>query len=547
MTDGLSRRDLLKGIGAVGGAAAIGGLPRIGQAAGAPVAGKLGDIEHIIISIQENRAFDHYFGTYRGVRGFDDRSVRQPDGSSIFAQKGYPSGPGGRLLPFHIDTNKGGDCTPDVDHGWPAQHASYDGGRNDRWVPTHIASNGAAVGPSVMGYYTRADLPYYHALADNFTICDHYHCSVIGPTDPNHLYNFSGTLDPEGKHGGPQLSTDLKEGHPYAFTWTTMPERLQAAGVSWKLYTSPDSNAINNVLYYFKNYETDPNLIRGAFGNTNWPADFAADVAAGTLPQVSWILSPAVEEEHPASPITLGEFFTSQVIDILTSNPAVYAKSVLILTYDENGGFFDHVPPPAPPPGTPGEYLTGTLPAAAGGFRGPVGLGFRVPTIIVSPFSRGGFVASDVFDHTSTLLLVEKRFGVEAPNLSKWRRETVGDMTSALNFCAPDASIPTLPAVNPADPRVTSESCLTDGQPYPVPAQMTMPTQEPGKAKRPSGICEEPRARTLTITPASFTSTGTALPGGAVVAGAGLLAGGVLAAERALRRRKNEAVTKPGR
>src|ERR1700694_423799 len=114
-----------------------------------------------------------------------------------------------------------------------------------------------------------------------------------------------------------------------------MPERLQAAGVSWKLYTSPDSNTINNVLYYFKNYETDPNLIQGAFGNTNWPADFAADVTAGTLPHVSWILSPAAEEEHPPSAITLGEFFTSQVIDILFSNPGVYAKSVLILTYDE--------------------------------------------------------------------------------------------------------------------------------------------------------------------------------------------------------------------
>jgi len=169
------------------------------------------------------------------------------------------------------------------------------------------------------------------------------------------------------------------------------------------------------------------------------------------------------------------------------------------MTYDENGGFFDHVPPVTPPTGTPGEYLTvSPLPAAAAGIAGPIGLGFRVPLLIVSPFSRGGFVCSDTFDHTSVLRFLETRFGAEVPNLTAWRRSAVGDLTSALNFAAPNASVPTLPTVTLADPVVTNEcvpaalvSTIDENAPtvptYPVPPN-SMPSQEPGRAKRPSGI-----------------------------------------------------------
>src|SRR5205823_4933947 len=126
---------------------------------------------------------------------------------------------------------------------------------------------------------------------------------------------------------------------------------------------------------------------------------------------------------------------THDILATLTANPLLWQKTALFVTYDENGGFFDHVPPPVPAAKTPGEYLTvSPLPAAAEGIAGPIGLGFRVPMLVVSPFSRGGFVCSQVFDHTSTLLFLERRFGAEVPNLSAWRRHTVGDLTAAFNF-----------------------------------------------------------------------------------------------------------------
>src|SRR5204863_6375038 len=157
-----------------------------------------------------------------------------------------------------------------------------------------------------------------------------------------------------------------------------------------------------------------------------------------------------------------------------------------------NGGFFDHVAPPVAPPGTPGEYLTvSPLPAVADGIRGPIGLGFRVPMLIISPFSRGGLVSSHRFDHTSMLRFLETRFGAEVPNLSAWRRSVVGDLTSAFNFAAPDTTIPDLPSTLPPTVETLAECTVTlaGTTPYPVPNPQIFPTQEHGKAARPSGPC----------------------------------------------------------
>ncbi|HLY35196.1 MAG TPA: alkaline phosphatase family protein, partial [Candidatus Limnocylindria bacterium] len=186
-----------------------------------------------------------------------------------------------------------------------------------------------------------------------------------------------------------------------------------------------------------------------------------------------------------------------RTLSALTSNPEVWAKTALIVTYDENGGFFDHVPPPVPPAGTPGEFVSvNPLPAAADGIRGPIGLGFRVPALLISPFSRGGLVCSDTFDHTSTLKLINARFRVGGvPNLTRWRDHTVGDLTSAFNFAAPpDPSVPPLPPTQPID-AATLQQCATSGTggslfglpspAYPVPEPQTMPGQEPGTARRP--------------------------------------------------------------
>jgi len=176
------------------------------------------------------------------------------------------------------------------------------------------------------------------------------------------------------------------------------------------------------------------------------------------------------------------------------SNPDVWAQTVFLVVYDENGGFFDHVPPPAPSAGTAGEFLTGTLPSAADGIDGPVGLGFRTPCLVISPFSRGGYRCSATFDHTSTLRFIETRFGVEVPNLSAWRRSVTGDMTAALNLTtSPDNNVPSLPATSiPGDTSVAEQAVLNAlagsldvGIPYPIPGSNSMPSQETSPARPP--------------------------------------------------------------
>jgi phospholipase C len=513
LSTGLTRRDLLRAGAAAGALAGLEALAAPAQVleralATPPACGSLNEIEHVVIFINENRSFDSYYGTYRGVLGFGDRkALTLPDGSgkTIFAQP-FPGAAGepyaGHLLPFHFDTKKGGECVNDISHEWAALHECWDGGALDKFLSVHLEVNGTRDGPNTMGYYTREDLPFFHALADNFTLCDHYFCSVLGPTDPNRLYSMSATIDPEGKHGGPLLQTlTANRAEEYGkLTWPTYPEQLQAAGVSWKVYATPDGNYGDNVLPYFKAYQENPLLAANALGPT-FPAEFIADCKAGTLPQVSWILATLVESEHPPAPVTYGEVALAEVLNGLTANPDLWAKTALFATYDENGGFFDHVPPPVAPAGTPGEYLTvEPLPSIAGGIRGPVGLGFRVPMLVISPFSRGGLVCSKTLDHTSLLRFLERRFGPTVPNLSRWRRSVTGDMTQAFNFAAAaEPAVPTLPVPSLADPRVLTSDCPTQspgtgstefptvvGYPLPAPPQ-TMPVQERGSALHPSG------------------------------------------------------------
>ena len=438
---------------------------------------KISDIEHVVIMMQENRSFDHYFGTLRGVRGFGDGRNRK-----VFAQ---PDGAGGLVYPFHIDSAAtGGGCTADPDHTWRSQHQSIADGENNGWITAHLPANGANA-PTSMGYFDERDIPYYHALAKSFTICDRYFCSVMGATDPNRSYAMTGTIDPESEAGGPFLSFGATDGPP-RFSWTTMPEQLEAHGVSWKIYSDPGSTYTDgdNTVLFFTQYRSNPTL--AAKGLQPTYTDFEAEAAGGNLPQVSWLISPVGILEHPVqSTPPRGEYSISRVLAALTKKREAWAKTVLVITFDENGGFFDHVTPPLAPPGTPGEFLTpDPLPEAAAGIAGPIGLGPRVPTLIVSPFSRGGFVSSKVFDHTSTLRFLETRFGVEVPNLSQWRRETCGDLTSALNLAAPDPSLPKLPTPPQADPAMIG--CAPQLDTYPP--TNSVPKQSPGKVRRTSGL-----------------------------------------------------------
>ncbi len=475
----------------------------VAHASSVPPSGSdLGAVEHVIFLMMENRSFDHYYGTYPGVRGFDDRPG---GGLGPFAQP-YPanthSAPAGRLLPFHLDTvhTDEADCTFDLTHDWGPQHQCRSGGKMDAFVEVHTRpdNEGPAQGTLTMGYYTRADIPYYYALADAFTLCDAYHCSVLGPTHPNRLMQMSGTLDPAGAAGGPVLMTNQSPSALFSVHWDTMPEVLEDAGITWKhynpagtLYSIETMRTLglttDSVLPYFSQYE-DPSsiLYQKAFLPT-FPDEFTADVRAGTLPSVSWISAPIGYDEHPPAPSFLGEWFTDQVLRALVSNPAVWSKTVLFHMYDENDGFFDHVAPLVAPAGTPGEYVTvDPLPDDAHGIAGPIGLGFRVPMLVLSPFSRGGRICSETFDHTSQLRFLEERFGVRAPNLSAWRRTKVGDLTATIDTAHHDTALPSLPPTRNDPSYIAAKGCTTtdlleigtDQPPYPLPAVQRMPTQE---------------------------------------------------------------------
>ncbi|HXQ61521.1 MAG TPA: alkaline phosphatase family protein, partial [Acidimicrobiales bacterium] len=415
---------------------------------------------------------------------------------------GVGADPAGYLEPFHLVSDpplEDGQTTNDISHSWGPQHTSWNGGAMDGFVTTHLAADGVDNGFVTMGYFTRQDLAFYYALADAFTICDGYHCSVLGPTDPNRVMSISATLDPAGTAGGPVLETYTsdRQSHYGTFTWETMPEALAEAGVSWKVYNDPTSLLELSPFPYFKTFwepSTPAEVALAAQAlSPVYPSSFQADVAAGTLPQVSWIMPPLAECEHPAAPPEYGEYLVAEILDTLVSNPDVWAQTVFFIVYDENGGFFDHVPPPAPPVGTEGEYLTvDPLPAAASGIAGPVGLGFRVPCLVVSPFSRGGYFCSETFDHTSVLRFLETRFGVAVPNLSGWRRGVTGDLTRALAFKRPpDVTVPGLPATSLGDTSVAEQAVVNalagtedEGVPYPPPTSNVTPRQAHAPARR---------------------------------------------------------------
>jgi phospholipase C len=483
----------------------------VDDAAAVSAAGaSLSDIEHVVILMQENRSFDHYFGTMSGVRGFSDPHVltQSVGGQSypVFDQFGYQPGTGveasGYMQPFNLLNNpptENGEDTNDIAHDWVTQHNSWNNGAMNSFITAHLSADGDTNGPVTMGYFTGSELAFYYALANAYTVCDGYFCSVLGPTDPNRLMGMSAWIDPAGTAGGPVITTSSDRVSQYnTLSWQTMPQALLEAGVSWKVYNDPTGLIGLSPLPYFKAF-SDPFSITGleliARGLTpTYPGTFASDVAAGKLPSVSWIIPNLAECEHPAAPPEWGEYLVQQILSTLVSNPDVWATTVFIVIYDENGGFFDHVPPPTAPAGTAGEYLTGTLPSSAGGIAGPVGLGFRTPCLVVSPFSAGGYLYSGTLDSTSTLRLIETRWGVKVPNLSAWRRGATGDFTGALALSKPPVTtVPTLPATSiGSDITVVEEAVLNAltgtldvGIPYPLPTANSMPSQATGPARPP--------------------------------------------------------------
>jgi phospholipase C len=459
----------------------------------------LKDVEHIVVLMQENRSFDHYFGVMRGVRGFGDpHPVTLPSGKSVWYQaKGSTIVP-----PFRPDVgNLALTFIEDLDHSWDGTHQMFNGGDWDQWLPAKTTT--------CMAHMKRSDLPFHYALADAFTVCDGYHCSMLGPTDPNRYYMWTGWDGNDGRGGGPVIAND-----ELGYGWQTYPERLQAAGISWKIYQDRGDgldkagvwgftsdpyigNYGDNSLLYFFNYQnaapgsplyqrartgTDVNVSGGFFDI------LAADVNSGKLPSVSWIVAPEAYTEHPAWPAGYGAWYTAGVLNALTSVPDVWSKTVLLITFDENDGFFDHVVGPYPNVGGIAGHSTVPLdnelfggkagtPSGTNGVVGPYGLGVRVPLLVVSPWSTGGWACSEVFDHTSLIRFIEARFGVGEPNITPWRRAVCGDLTSALDFESASDHVPPLPSVAEYKPNQT----VTPPSYHPVPPAVgSVPIQERG-------------------------------------------------------------------
>lgn len=526
------------------------------------------DAEHVVVLMQENRSFDHCFGSLQGVRGFNDpRAVRLPNRNPVWLQSNKQ---GETYGPFRLNINETNSTwMGSLPHSWTNQVDAKNNGKHNGWLDAkHSGNSEYAKMPLTMGYYTREDIPFYYAFADAFTVCDQHFCSSLTGTTPNRVYLWTGTI--RGNHDADSFAHVLNDDidYPAEAAWTTFPERLEDAGISWKIYQNEISldsglegesdawltNFTDNPIEWFSQYhvryssghqaylheqvKTLPAAIAelqkqldgvdaasgeaGKLGKqitektenlkhfrdeaTRWSMEnfhmltekekalhikafctniadpshrelttisypdggkhqevqvpkgdvlhqFRHDAASGVLPAVSWLVAPERFSDHPGS-AWYGAWYVSEVLDILTKDPDVWKKTILILTYDENDGYFDHVPPfAAPDPNKPStgrtsdgidtgvEYVTVEQELkrkpAHECRESSIGLGFRVPMIIASPWTRGGAVCSQVFDHTSVLQFLEVFLthktgkSIREPNITKWRRTVCGNLTSA--------------------------------------------------------------------------------------------------------------------
>lgn len=570
-----SRRDFIKAASLLAaGGSASGVIPAAIQRAMAidPEPGTTFlDAEHVVILMQENRSFDHAYGSLRGVRGFSDpRAVDLPDGNPVWLQT---NAAGETYAPFRLNITETKStwmsCLP---HSWIDQTAASNHGRHDGWLDAKGSGRAAYAGmPLTLGFYTRADIPFYYALADAFTICDQNFCSSQTATTPNRLYLWTGTIRKEQTPEAMACVRSSEVDYGSEATWNTFPERLEDLGISWRVYQNEISlptgltdeeeswlsNFTDNPLEWFTQYgvrfspafRKHSQAMRKVFAEgyeamlaqakaqfpdgTPMPSDlekalddvkarlnrmdealekwsaekfealsprakalhekafttnandpdfrklerltyqdggverqmtvpkgdvlyqFREDTRTGKLPAVSWLVAPQLFSDHPDSP-WYGTWYLAEAMEILTSNPEVWKKTIFILCYDENDGYYDHIPPFVAP--VPGRPETGSAPPElrpeleqvtpaqeaeyhqkhpkADTFAGPIGLGFRVPLVVASPWSRGGMVCSQIFDHTSITQFLEvwltHKTGktVRETNISPWRRAVCGDLTS---------------------------------------------------------------------------------------------------------------------
>jgi phospholipase C len=357
----VKRREILKSAGALAGAAL---LPDCG--------GKAGRIDTIVYLMMENRSYDHVLGARAMLEG--------KTGDGLTASMSNPDSNGVPVAPFAAPA--GALCVPDPPHGWDPSHAQFDGGQNDGFVKAQQARHAGDL--SVMQYLARVDQPVTWALADAYASCDRWFASVMGPTWPNRYYFLSGT------------SLGLESNVvPARYDAPTIYGRLDAKGIDYRIYYSdlPFASLLGTA---------DFALDRHAFSIDH----FYADAAAGKLPRVSYLDPPFTSgDDHPPHHPILGQQFIASVYNALAKSPQ-WERCLFLLTYDEHGGFFDHVAPPKTDDNL-----------AAQGFDQ---LGFRVPAIAIGPYVKQGFVSSVVRNHASALKQIETLFGT-APLTARTR------------------------------------------------------------------------------------------------------------------------------
>lgn len=381
-------------------------------------------IEHIVIVMQENRSFDHYYGHLVG-NGQDDVEVPTTTPTN-------PDPTGGAPLPWHHETAY---CVEDTDHGWNASHIQWNGGQMDGF-PASNTSTLEPNGSRSMGYYEKSDIPFYYELSSRFAISDRYFCSLLGPTYPNRFFETAGT-----SFG--IVTTNVAKLAPPGVP--NIYRSLTAANVTWKDYYTD----LTSVLLY-PDYATE--LQSNATGHLDpgGVSQFVQDAAAGNLPQVTFIDAAFLEtpdvqtDEHPPANMQRGQHMVWEIVQAVLSSPQ-WPTTALFITYDEHGGLYDHVQPP--PACLPDEYLPDpTLTLEPGTFDR---LGFRVPMIVVSPYAKRHYVSHIDHSHTSLLRFLEAKFSLPAFTARDANSDALFDMFDfgAQNL---DAAAFAEPPVDPA-------------------------------------------------------------------------------------------------
>jgi phospholipase C len=418
------RRNLIGVLALATMASTWGAAVAVSSSAGAAAAAPTGiaKINHVVVMMQENRSFDSYFARlhYQG----------QPD-STVEPAGGNPNPLGG--APIHPFLKQTLCEVADLNHSWNGTHQEYAGGTMQGFTAANVDSADPS-GSRTMGYYAKGQLPFYNQIANDFSIADHYFASTLTQTFPNRFYLVAGTSFGHIRNDAPPAG---------GFTQPTVFRELDAAHVSWKSYTA--SGFSENEL--FADVQNDSAKVRPL-------SEYFSDAANGTLPAVSFVDSNPFgkvnveSDEHPPANVQVGEKFVHDIAQALVNSPN-WSSSAMFLTYDEHGGFYDHVAPPAAPipDNIPPMLQPGDTPAAFDHY------GIRVPTILISPYAKKHYVSHTVYDHTSILHFIETRFGL--PTLTN-RDAHADPMLGMFDFSAIQRAHPIL-ANAPVDPAGVSK------------------------------------------------------------------------------------------